>query len=273
MSIEKMAYQIEQVPGVEQCRVWSGKNSMNQRVYIDLPRLNGGKNWNRNRAVTAFYDMYTNTLVCEEDWAGSATRVAGNPVLSEICEKFDIERIQMVELEKFQRKIMFEEKEATPKEESLIRYTGSEKQIHWANKILPEAKIHNMLMGIQDYLNSRTSDWTPPDRNEVTLKERRKLLLLKPDNWMLKVKLNWLQRKLQALLESKELDASTIIDHRNLVESEMEDKTQVVASAFVDGFSNLNLNLCIDRDFEEVLLKNKLYARLDKDDADQIGVE
>lgn len=73
---------IKSVPGVEDATAW--EREQHARVYITLPKLNGGKKWNGGRAVTAYYDCASERLVCKGDWAGAKTRDYGTGVLKAI---------------------------------------------------------------------------------------------------------------------------------------------------------------------------------------------
>ncbi len=117
-----------------------------------------------------------------------------------------------------------------------MEYSGSEKQIAWAEKILPAEKIPALLDEISSFLETRTTE-RPKSRRAST------------GTFMPAAQHAWLTRKLAALRTAGVLDAATVIDHRNLLSS-AEEKAQLVASAEVTGFRCLSLRHAIDRDFE-----------------------
>ena len=73
---------IKSVEGVEDATAW--EREQHARVYITLPKLNGGPRWNAGRAVTAYYDCAASRIVCKGDWAGAKTRDYGTKVLKAI---------------------------------------------------------------------------------------------------------------------------------------------------------------------------------------------
>jgi len=118
-----------------------------------------------------------------------------------------------------------------------MEYTGSEKQIAWAEQILPAAQVPALLDEVSSFLETRTTE-RPKSRRDSW------------DTFMPAARHAWLNKKLAALRAAGELDAATVIDHRNLLKSSEEDKTQVIASAEIEGFKSLNLRHAINRDFE-----------------------
>ena len=81
MDITEIAKIIEQVESVISVNIW--EKGDHQRIYIELPKLNGGKNWNGGRAGTCFYDFKTGDIVWE-DWAGAKTRDRGYEIINQI---------------------------------------------------------------------------------------------------------------------------------------------------------------------------------------------
>lgn len=62
---------IRKLPGVQSARVWNrvpGK----ERIYIDLTKHNGGRNWNGGRGNTVIVHIDGRVDVAN-DWAGAAT--------------------------------------------------------------------------------------------------------------------------------------------------------------------------------------------------------
>lgn len=83
MDMQQMANRIKAIEGVESVNVW--EKAGKRRVYIELPKLNGGKNWNGGRAVTLYLDSVEG-LVCRQDWAGAKTRDHAAPIIEAIRE-------------------------------------------------------------------------------------------------------------------------------------------------------------------------------------------
>jgi len=112
MNIDKIAYQLESVDGVERCRIWSKNGVGHERIYIDLPRLNGGKHWNGDSAGTVYYDAFTQAIIIFENWAGAATRNRAKEVLALITEELGFEVVLKKDLGKLERKIRYERETA-----------------------------------------------------------------------------------------------------------------------------------------------------------------
>lgn len=81
MTIQEIAKIIESVEGVESVNVW--EKAEKHRIYIELPKLNGGKNWNGGKAGTCFYD-YNSKKISWFGWAGARTRDFGFEIIAEI---------------------------------------------------------------------------------------------------------------------------------------------------------------------------------------------
>ena len=81
MNINEMAKKIESVDGVKSVNVW--EKGGHSRIYIELPKLNGGKNWNGGKAGTCFYDFNSGEFVWR-DWAGAKTRDRGYEIIENI---------------------------------------------------------------------------------------------------------------------------------------------------------------------------------------------
>lgn len=112
MNLDKLAFELEETDGVERCHVWAKQGKGRGRIYIDLPRLNGGKNWNGDSAGTVFFDEYSKTIVVEGIWAGAATRDNAKPILERLSTKFNFKQISRKDLRRYQRKATYQSKEA-----------------------------------------------------------------------------------------------------------------------------------------------------------------
>ena len=84
-NIELVKDQLLKIDGVLSANIWQkhGKN----RIYLEFPKLNGGKNWNGGRAGTCFYDLDLNQISYKKDWAGARTRDNSLEIISRINEE------------------------------------------------------------------------------------------------------------------------------------------------------------------------------------------
>ena len=84
-NIETIKDQLLKIDGVLEANIWQkhGKN----RIYLEFPKLNGGKNWNGGKAGTVFYD-FDESRICykKRDWAGARTRDNSLEIISRIEE-------------------------------------------------------------------------------------------------------------------------------------------------------------------------------------------
>ena len=80
MDLKEIAKLIASVDGVIATKVW--ENHGKSRVYIELKKLNGGKNWNGGSAGTVWYE--DGQIYHKNNWAGAATRDASLKTISEI---------------------------------------------------------------------------------------------------------------------------------------------------------------------------------------------
>lgn len=112
MNLDKLAFELEEIDGVERCHVWTKLGEGQGRIYIDLPRLNGGKNWNGDSAGTVFFDEMSKTIVVEGNWAGAATRKNAFPIIERLSSQFGFEQIERKDLKRYQRKATYQSKEA-----------------------------------------------------------------------------------------------------------------------------------------------------------------
>lgn len=79
-TLETIAETIRAVEGVESANIWEKHGKA--RVYIELPKLNGGKNWNNGKAGTVYYE--NGKIIERGDWAGAATRRNGRELINDI---------------------------------------------------------------------------------------------------------------------------------------------------------------------------------------------
>jgi hypothetical protein len=100
-SLAEIASLIETVPGVLSATVWEkhGKS----RIYIELPKYNGGKNWNNGKAGTVYFE--NGRIVAKGDWAGAATRKASCETIHEVEEVLGSEITTKYVPEKFSDRI------------------------------------------------------------------------------------------------------------------------------------------------------------------------
>lgn len=71
-TLKKIADIIAAVEGVTATSVWEKHGKA--RIYIEMPKRNGGKHWNGGRAGTVFFE--DGKVHHKGDWAGAATRDA-----------------------------------------------------------------------------------------------------------------------------------------------------------------------------------------------------
>lgn len=81
-TIHEIAEKIAAVEGVKGANVW--EKAGHSRIYIELPKLNGGKDWNGGRAGTVWYDAADGAIHEKGDWAGAKTRDAGREIIARI---------------------------------------------------------------------------------------------------------------------------------------------------------------------------------------------
>ena len=83
-NIEAVKEQLLKIDGVLEAHIWQkhGKN----RIYLEFPKLNGGKNWNGGKAGTVFYDLDESRISHKKDWAGARTRDNSLEIISRIEE-------------------------------------------------------------------------------------------------------------------------------------------------------------------------------------------
>jgi len=83
-TIETIKNQMLEIEGVEDANLWQkhGKN----RIYLELPKQNGGKHWNGGKAGTVFYDHEKGCIIYKGDWAGARTRDSSLAILEKIQE-------------------------------------------------------------------------------------------------------------------------------------------------------------------------------------------
>jgi hypothetical protein len=79
-SLTEIATIIETIEDVLSTNIWE-KNGKS-RIYINLEKYNGGKNWNNGRAGTVWFE--NGRLHAKGDWAGAATRHAACATIHEI---------------------------------------------------------------------------------------------------------------------------------------------------------------------------------------------
>ena len=79
-SLSEIAELIQSVPDVISANVWERHGKA--RIYIELPKYNGGKNWNNGRAATIWFE--NGRIHCKGDWAGAATRRESVLTINEI---------------------------------------------------------------------------------------------------------------------------------------------------------------------------------------------
>lgn len=118
MTLDKLAFQLEQIEGVERCKVWCPLRTCNGRIYIELPKLNGGKKWNGGSAGTVYFDNYTKTFVVFGNWAGARTRDSAKIILNRLTEIFGYPQIEPRDLERERRKVRYEFEDLAQKKES-----------------------------------------------------------------------------------------------------------------------------------------------------------
>ena len=106
-ALDKLAFQLEQIEGIERCKVWDNTDSGHERIYIELPKLNGGKKWNGGSAGTVYFDNYTKTFVVYGNWAGARTRDSAKIILNRLTEIFGYPQIERRNLEREQRKVRY----------------------------------------------------------------------------------------------------------------------------------------------------------------------
>lgn len=80
MELKQVAEKIAAVEGVVAANVWEKHGKA--RVYIELPKLNGGKAWNGGKAGTVWYE--NGEIHTREDWAGAATRDNARAIIANI---------------------------------------------------------------------------------------------------------------------------------------------------------------------------------------------
>jgi hypothetical protein len=79
-TLTEIAAIIETVDGVLSVNIWE-KNSK-ARIYINLEKYNGGKNWNNGKAGTVWFE--NGRVYAKGDWAGAATRSASCRTIQKI---------------------------------------------------------------------------------------------------------------------------------------------------------------------------------------------
>ena len=84
-NIETLKKQLLEIDDVLEANIWQkhGKN----RIYLELPKLNGGKNWNGGKAGTVFFDLYEDRISHKRDWAGARTRDSSLAIIKKIEER------------------------------------------------------------------------------------------------------------------------------------------------------------------------------------------
>lgn len=86
--LETIRDNIANIPGVVSASIWGKHNK--SRIYIELPKLNGGKNWNGGRAGTVYYDADENKISYRSDWAGAKTRDRALEIIEAIESRLGI---------------------------------------------------------------------------------------------------------------------------------------------------------------------------------------
>ena len=81
-TLTEIAAIIETIDDVLSVNIWE-KNGR-ARIYINLEKYNGGKNWNNGRAGTVWFE--NGRIHAKGDWAGAATRSAACLTIREIEE-------------------------------------------------------------------------------------------------------------------------------------------------------------------------------------------
>ena len=79
-TLTEIAETIKTVDDVLSVNIWE-KNGKS-RIYINLEKYNGGKNWNDGRAGTVWFE--NGQIHAKGDWAGAATRRAACQTIHEI---------------------------------------------------------------------------------------------------------------------------------------------------------------------------------------------
>ena len=79
-TLAEIAVLIETVDDVLSVNIWE-KNGK-ARIYINLEKYNGGKNWNNGKAGTVWFE--NGRIFAKGDWAGAATRSASCLTIREI---------------------------------------------------------------------------------------------------------------------------------------------------------------------------------------------
>ena len=79
-TLAEIAVIIETVDDVLSVNIWE-KNGK-ARIYINLEKYNGGKNWNNGKAGTVWFE--NGRIFAKGDWAGAATRSASCLTIREI---------------------------------------------------------------------------------------------------------------------------------------------------------------------------------------------
>ena len=81
-TLTEIAAIIETVDDVLSVNIWE-KNGKS-RIYINLKKYNGGKNWNNGRAGTVWFE--NGRIYAKGDWVGASTRRASCMTIREIEE-------------------------------------------------------------------------------------------------------------------------------------------------------------------------------------------
>lgn len=100
-TLQEIAELIRAVPDVISANIWEkhGKS----RIYIELEKYNGGKNWNNGKAGTVWFE--NGKIHAKGDWAGAATRRAACRTIAEIEEALGSEVSSQYVPEKFSDRV------------------------------------------------------------------------------------------------------------------------------------------------------------------------
>lgn len=100
-TLQEIAKLIQAVPDVISANIWEkhGKS----RIYIELEKYNGGKNWNNGKAGTVWFE--NGKIHAKGDWAGAATRRAACQTIAKIEEALGSEASSEYVPEKFSDRV------------------------------------------------------------------------------------------------------------------------------------------------------------------------
>jgi len=84
LSPEELREQLLKIEGVQEANIWQKHGKA--RIYLEFPKLNGGKNWNGGKAGTVFYDLDECRISYKRDWAGARTRDNSLKIIARIEE-------------------------------------------------------------------------------------------------------------------------------------------------------------------------------------------